>query len=159
MKPRKAEIRRDGKLKVTATEVPDFNTIVKYALQVPTQVKRKATDFSKAIENWFAQGLSRPIIPSDTEDCVGCRFIWSQLENDVGLVRIQAEMAEHFQTRCNQAKTTPIFYPVCAVMLEYFDDMLVSYMAGLNVEDICELHGYCRKKIPVQKSLLSKILT
>lgn len=65
-------------------------------------------------------GWSR--VPRDNmarvEDCVGCIFVWNQVEMDVGESKFNKMIHDSFFRNAVSAQGTPIFYPVvrCTVL-------------------------------------------
>jgi len=88
-----------------------------------------APDANTAISNWYLRGVhtgpqAAPVINSfDVEDCAGCRYVWTQVEREVGATRIQNEVYNSFQHTCQEAELSPIFFPVCQRMREYADNI------------------------------------
>ena len=62
-------------------------------------------------------GWSR--VPRDdmarVEDCVGCMFVWNQVEMDVGESKFDKVIQTSFTRNCLDAQRTPIFYPVVSL--------------------------------------------
>jgi len=80
----------------------------------------------------------------DVEDCVGCRYVWLQVEMDVGSSAIEDNIYDAFHANALEAQKTPIFYPACQTMFDAIDDMLGDYMDGYTVDQICENSMLCR---------------
>lgn len=54
----------------------------------------------------------------DVEDCVACRYIWLQVEMDVGNSQIEENIYDSFTQNCIEAQKAPIFYPACQDMFD-----------------------------------------
>jgi len=82
--------------------------------------------------------------PSDVEDCVGCHYILSQVEMDVGNTQVQAEVYESLTANCRYSSRAKIFYPVCNSLRSIMDDVITSYIYGTSITRICENYRLCR---------------
>jgi len=80
----------------------------------------------------------------DVEDCVACRYIWLQVEMDVGNSQIEENIYDSFTQNCIEAQKAPIFYPACQDMFDGIDDMIGDYMDGYTVNQVCENARLCR---------------
>ena len=80
----------------------------------------------------------------DVEDCVACRYIWLQVEMDVGNSQIEENIYDSFTANCIEAQKAPIFYPACQDMFDGIDDMIGDYMDGYTVNQVCENARLCR---------------
>jgi hypothetical protein len=80
----------------------------------------------------------------DVEDCVACRYIWLQVEMDVGNSQIEENIYDSFTQNCIEAQKAPIFYPACQDMFDGVDDMIGDYMDGYTVNQVCENARLCR---------------
>jgi len=103
---------------------------------------RRRKDFSHLRANAPAPSLEHE--PGDVEDCVACRYVWLQVEMDVGNTAIEETVYDAFHANTLEAQTTPIFYPACQTMFDAIDDMLGDYMEGYTVDQICENSMLCR---------------
>jgi len=83
-------------------------------------------------------------LPEDVEDCVACRYVWLQVEMDVGNSAIEETVYDSFYQNALEAQKTPIFYPGCQTMFDQIDDMLGDYMDGYSVDQLCENSMLCR---------------
>jgi len=83
-------------------------------------------------------------LPEDVEDCVACRYVWLQVEQDVGNSAIEETVYDSFFQNALEAQKTPIFYPGCQTMFDQVDDMLGDYMDGYSVDQMCENAMLCR---------------
>jgi len=92
---------------------------------------------------YYARPFSAPR-PRDVEDCVACRFIWLQIEQDVGNSQIEENIYDAFSNNCKEAQVAPIFYPACNDMWDQIDDMIGDYMDGYSVNQLCENSRLCR---------------
>jgi len=94
----------------------------------------------------LAGGAQMPsqISSSDIEDCVACRFIWLQVELDVGNEQIEETIYDSFTAACIEAQKAPIFYPACEDMFDDIYGMIGDYMDGYTVNQICEGARMCR---------------
>jgi len=99
----------------------------------------------QAVSNWYLRGSleDQQVSHFDIEDCAGCRFVWTQVEKDVGPTRVQMEVFNSFQKSCQDVQLAPIFFPACVRMREYADDMMIYYLAGLTAPTICEQVKMC----------------
>jgi len=82
--------------------------------------------------------------PEDIEDCVACRYVWLQVEMDVGNSQIEANIYDSFKAHCRDAQLSRIFYPACQDMFDAIDDMIGDYMDGFTVNQMCENSRICR---------------
>jgi len=83
-------------------------------------------------------------MPEDVEDCVACRYVWLQVEMDVGNSQIEENIYDSFYQNCLEAQKAPIFYPACQTMFDSIDDMIGDYMDGFTVNQVCENSLLCR---------------
>jgi len=102
----------------------------------------KRKDYSKVRAN--APNYKNDHEPGDVEDCVACRYVWMQVEMDVGNSMIEENIYDAFHANALEAQKTPIFYPACQTMFDSIDDMLGDYMDGYSVNQICENSMLCR---------------
>jgi len=82
--------------------------------------------------------------PEDIEDCVGCRYIWLQVEMDVGNSQIESNIYDSFKAHARDAQLSRIFYPATQDMFDAVDDMIGDYMDGFTVNQMCENSRICR---------------
>jgi len=82
--------------------------------------------------------------PEDIEDCVACRYVWLQVEMDVGNSQIESNIYDSFKAHCRDAQLSRIFYPACQDMFDAVDDMIGDYMDGFTVNQMCENSRVCR---------------
>jgi len=91
-----------------------------------------------------APSAPRPRMPEDVEDCVACRYVWLQVEMDVGNSQIEENIYDSFYQNALEAQKAPIFYPACQTMFDSIDDMIGDYMDGYTVNQMCENSLLCR---------------
>jgi len=89
-------------------------------------------------------GEKRKRMPEDVEDCVACRYVWLQVEMDVGNSQIEENIYDSFYQNSLEAQKAPIFYPGCQTMFDSIDDMIGDYMDGYTVNQLCENSLLCR---------------
>lgn len=79
------------------------------------------------------------------EDCFACRFIWAQVEMDVGDTLMWQEVQESFEHNCIEAQSgAKIFWTACADMYEDIIQIIKDYLVGkYNVEKMCERARFC----------------
>jgi hypothetical protein len=82
--------------------------------------------------------------PEDIEDCVACRYIWLQVEQEVGNSQIEEDIYNSFSASCKDAAAAPLFFPACQDMFDQSDDMIGDYMDGYTVNQVCENARLCR---------------
>lgn len=82
--------------------------------------------------------------PEDVEDCVACRFIWLQVEQEAGAAAGDDAIYKSFSNSCKSASEAPIFYSACQDMMAQADDMIGDYMDGYTVNQLCENSRLCR---------------
>jgi hypothetical protein len=82
--------------------------------------------------------------PEDVEDCVACRYVWLQVEMDVGNSQIESNIYDSFKAHCRDAQLSRIFFPACQDMFDAVDDMIGDYMDGFTVNQMCENSRICR---------------
>jgi hypothetical protein len=90
------------------------------------------------------RGASGPTKPEDVEDCVACRYIWLQVEQEVGNAQIEQDIYDSFSKNCKDASEAPLFFPACQDMFNQADDMIGDYMDGYTVNQVCENARLCR---------------
>jgi len=90
----------------------------------------------------------RPHTAEEIEDCVTCRYVWLQVEMDVGDTTIEDNVYDSFNQNALEAQKAPIFYPGCQMMWDQIDDMIGDYMDGKTVNQICENSLMCRLANP-----------
>jgi len=78
------------------------------------------------------------------EDCVCCKYVWSQVEMDVGNSQLEQTVYNSFYSNALQAQQTTIFYPCVQTMFDCIDDMISDYMSGFTVNQLCENSLLCR---------------
>jgi len=86
----------------------------------------------------------RKRMPEDVEDCVACRYVWLQVEMDVGNSQIEENIYDSFYQNCLEGQKSPIFYPACQTMFDSVDDMIGDYMDGYTINQMCENSLLCR---------------
>jgi len=82
--------------------------------------------------------------PTDVEDCVACRYVWLQVEMDVGSSMVEENIYDAFYTRALDAQKAFVFYPAVQQMWDSLDDMIADYMDGYTVNQMCENSMLCR---------------
>jgi len=91
------------------------------------------------------KGKKVPPDPRKLEDCCGCRFVWSQVEMDIGSARYIEDVQASFEHNCMDAQKSSIFYPVCEDM---YDDMYAltdDYMSNkFSVSTMCQRGKFCK---------------
>jgi len=92
----------------------------------------------------FAAGVLGNRMPADVEDCVACRYVWLQVEMDVGNSQVEENIYDSFYQNALEAQKAPIFYPACQTMFDSIDDMISDYMDGYTVNQMCENSMLCR---------------
>lgn len=93
--------------------------------------------------NPFRQPTGR-FRPEDIEDCVACRYIWLQVEQEVGNTQVEQEVYDSFNNMCKDAAEAPLFFPACQDMHAQADEMIGDYMTGYTVNQLCENSRLCR---------------
>jgi len=48
-------------------------------------------------------------------DCVGCRFVWGQVEMDIGAARYVEDVQASFEHNCMDAQKSTVFYGVVCI--------------------------------------------
>jgi hypothetical protein len=86
-----------------------FSAVSKFVKKVAGKVK-KALGGKKKV----------PPDPRKLEDCCGCRFVWSQVEMDIGSARYIEDVQASFEHNCMDAQKSSIFYPVVSIRLHAF---------------------------------------
>lgn len=99
-----------------------------------TGVKKEAAKFAVPPVDFEAR----------VEDCVACKFIWSQIEMDVGESKVDEVIHTSFVRNCVEAQEAPIFYPACQDMFTIIDDMIGDYIQDFTVDELCENNRICR---------------
>jgi len=109
--------------------------------------------YHKALVKGITKGIitfytdEGPPAPNDIEDCVGCIWIVRQVEAMIGSEQSQTIIWEAIRSAMEQARTTPIFYPVAQMMEDCRDDVLMGYQEGLTSNQICEETRFCRERL------------
>jgi len=85
--------------------------------------------------------------PVDIEDCTACKFIWNQVEMDVGNTPLEEEIFKSFQSNCAEASLSRIFYPSCSLMSNHIQDFIIDYNKGFDPNQLCEHNGMCRTSL------------
>lgn len=85
--------------------------------------------------------------PIDIEDCTACKFIWHQVEMDVGNTPLEEEIFKSFQSNCAEASLSRIFYPSCSMMSNHIQDFIIDYNKGFDPNQMCEHNGMCRRSL------------
>ncbi len=78
------------------------------------------------------------------EDCMACRFVWKNVEMDVGNTEQQKVVYDSFINQCKLAMKAPIMYMPCQHMYGRVDNMVTGYAAGMTVEEVCAQARLCR---------------
>lgn len=81
---------------------------------------------------------------TDVEDCVCCRWVWLQVEAQVGNSQVQDNLYDTFTQVCINAQKAAIFYPGCEDMFDDIYGMIGDYMDGYTVNQLCEGAKMCR---------------
>jgi len=105
--------------------------------------KNRRKDFS-GIRPDLPDSEWRPHTAAECEDCIACRYVWKQVEMDVGNTQIEENVYDSFTANALEAQKTPIFYPGVQSMFDQIDDMLGDYMKGMRVDHMCENAMMCR---------------
>jgi len=92
----------------------------------------------------FKTATKKPNIQQMVEDCVCCKYVWSQVEMDIGNAQLEEQVYDSFYANTLVAQQTPIFYPCAQTMFDSIDDMLADYMDGFTVGQLCENSLLCR---------------
>jgi hypothetical protein len=87
---------------------------------------------------------NRPLSASDIEDCVACRYVWLQVELQVGNSQLEENIYDAFTSACIEAQKAPIFYAACDDMFDDVYGMIGDYMEGYTVNQVCEGAKMCR---------------
>jgi len=82
--------------------------------------------------------------PEEVEDCMACRFVWFQVEMDIGNTELEDNVYDSFNQNALEAMKQTIFYPAVQMMYDAVDDMIGDYMDGMAVNQICENSLMCR---------------
>jgi len=90
------------------------------------------------------RGPPGPFRGEDVEDCVACRYIWLQVESEVGNVARPESVYDSFNRHCKVAISTHVFQPACMDMHAQADDMIGDYMDGYTINQLCENARLCR---------------
>jgi hypothetical protein len=78
------------------------------------------------------------------EDCLACRFIWMNVEMDIGNSETQKTIYDSFINQCKLGMKAPIMHAPCQQMFARVDYMITGYAAGLTVEEVCAQSRLCR---------------
>lgn len=97
-----------------------------------------------ALDNASAGWANAKRMPQDVEDCVSCRYVWLQVEMEIGNSQIEENIYDAFTRACIDAQQAPIFYPSCQDMFDVVDDMIGDYMDGFTINQMCENSRICR---------------
>jgi len=89
-------------------------------------------------------GQNIPHLAEKYEDCMVCRYIWSQVEMDVANARYVEDVQASFEHNCLEAQKAPIFYNGCEDMYDDMYAMTDDYMSQkLTVDDMCMRAKMC----------------
>lgn len=80
----------------------------------------------------------------DVIDCTACRYIWLKVEQDLGNSREYHQLYDVFVQHCAQAQETQIFFHACNKMFGKIDRMIVDYVLGHTVNQMCMKAEMCR---------------
>jgi len=78
------------------------------------------------------------------EDCMACRFVWKNVEMDVGNLQYQKTVYDSFMHHCRRGMGAPLLYQPCQAMFSSIDDMVHGYVSGLSVDEVCAQARMCR---------------
>jgi len=79
------------------------------------------------------------------EDCLACRYIWSQVEMDVANARYVEDVQASFEHNCLDAQKTEIFYKACEDMYDDMYAMTDDYMTNeYTVDTMCKRANMCK---------------
>eukprot|EP00743_Colponemidia_sp_Colp-15_P000611 GILK01000684.1.p1 GENE.GILK01000684.1~~GILK01000684.1.p1 ORF type:complete len:235 (+),score=15.52 GILK01000684.1:50-754(+) len=78
----------------------------------------------------------------DIEACVGCRFIWENVEMDLGDVSDSNEISKAFMFYCKDVPE--IFHDPCGEMSDQAKAMIQDYKQGFPVYQLCQRADMCR---------------
>jgi hypothetical protein len=78
------------------------------------------------------------------EDCMGCRFVWRQVEMDVSNARYPEDVQASFEHNCVDAQKSSIFFKVCEDMYDDMYAMTDDYMSqDWTVDQMCQRAKMC----------------
>jgi len=80
-------------------------------------------------------------------DCIGCLFIWSQVEMDCGNTQLDEVIYNSLIRNCLDAEETAIFWPTCRNMIAMSADMINGYVEGVDISEICSRNNVCRSAV------------
>ena len=105
---------------------------------------KKLFGAGKKLKNKITGGDQKPA-GQIYEDCMGCRFIWKQVEMDVSNARYVEDVQASFEHNCLDAQKSEIFYKVCEDM---YDDMYAltdDYMSNdWTTDQMCQRAKLCK---------------
>eukprot|EP00940_MAST-03C_sp_MAST-3C-sp2_P001265 g1265.t1 len=86
-------------------------------------------------------GSSEPTF-ADLEACVGCRFVWSAVKEDVGAPPYSLPgILDSFETFCQDMPD--VFYESCDDMMDQKEWLAKVFIDDSDVEKLCDASGIC----------------
>jgi len=80
------------------------------------------------------------------EDCMGCRFIWKQVEMDVANARYVEDVQASFEHNCLDAQKSSVFFKACEDMYDDMYAMTDDYMSNeYTVDTMCRRANMCKR--------------
>jgi len=127
--------------------------------QLFTKVKhtRRAADEDDSFPRFAAKGKKggkkggkgkkgpQKSVSQEVEDCAGCKFVWGQVEMDIGNARYVEDVQASFEHNCMDAQKSTIFYGVCEDMYDDMYAMTDDYMSNrFSVKKVCQRAKMCK---------------
>jgi len=104
------------------------------------RVLRKVVNGAKRFLN-----LNPKFLAVKFEDCMACRYIWSQVEMDVANARYVEDVQASFEHNCLDSQKTEIFYKACEDMYDDMYAMTDDYMTNeYTVDTMCKRANMCK---------------
>lgn len=88
---------------------------------------------------------AKPITPNDIEDCVACRMVWKQVEQQVGNARFMEDVMASFERVCMEAQKSTIFFSACNDMYNDLAAFTDDYMSNKYlIGTMCKRGDMCK---------------
>jgi len=106
--------------------------------------RAKAKGIWSKLADRINEFFDRPFTGIDVQDCVCCRYIWLQVEMDLGSTSDPSALYDAFTHNCIEAQKVPMFMSGCSDMYESINDMIRDYGKDYTVDQLCQNSEICR---------------
>jgi len=123
------------------SDTPNGKPSMRFAQQ---RQRAQATGIWDDVGETLNRFFDRPFTGIDVQDCVACRYIWLQVEMDLGSTSDPSALYDAFTHNCIEAQKVPMFMSACSDMYESINDMIRDYGKDYTVNQMCQNSEICR---------------